>query len=135
MDKSRRNLAKVLGVAGAGAAAWHKPVVDSVSLPAHATTTTCGCQNSVTGRANSFTYVSTGNGVGIAYHYIGHDCIGTLDDAHPAAEGETESEAIANWNAAYPQNCLNMELDGPYGIQGLERYTCQNVWYCGEGIE
>ena len=41
MDKSKRNLAKALGVAGAGVVAWKKPVVDTVSIPAHAQTT-CG---------------------------------------------------------------------------------------------
>ena len=45
MDKSKRNLAKAMSVAGAGVAVWNKPAVNSVSLPAHAQTTGC---NSVT---------------------------------------------------------------------------------------
>ena len=44
MDKSKRNLAKLLGVTGVGASAWGKPVVESVTLPAHAQATICsGC--------------------------------------------------------------------------------------------
>ena len=39
MDKSKRNLAKVLGAAGGAAVAWKKPVVDAISLPAHAKST------------------------------------------------------------------------------------------------
>ena len=39
MDKSKRNLAKVLGVVGAGSTVWKQPVVDSVVLPLHASTT------------------------------------------------------------------------------------------------
>ena len=39
MDNSKRNLTKALGIAGVGAAVWKKPVVDSVSLPAHAAMT------------------------------------------------------------------------------------------------
>ncbi len=38
MDKSKRNLAGLLGVAGAGALAWKKPVVESFVLPVHAQT-------------------------------------------------------------------------------------------------
>ena len=46
MDKSKRNLTKALGVAGAGSVVWDKPVVNTVILPAHAATTdaaTTGC--------------------------------------------------------------------------------------------
>ena len=42
MEKSKRNLAKAFGVVGAASTIWVKPVVDIVSLPAHATTTGCG---------------------------------------------------------------------------------------------
>ncbi len=38
MNKAKRNLAKVLGAAGVGAVVWKKPMVDAVSLPAHAET-------------------------------------------------------------------------------------------------
>ena len=41
MDNSKRKLAKLLGVSATGVLAWKQPVVDSVSLPAHAATT-CG---------------------------------------------------------------------------------------------
>ena len=45
--KDRRELLKVLGVAGATGAVWKKPVVDAVSLPAHAVTScTGGCYKS-----------------------------------------------------------------------------------------
>lgn len=37
MQKSKRNLAKLLGVAGTAAVVWKKPVVDGIVLPAHAT--------------------------------------------------------------------------------------------------
>ena len=36
--KGRRELLKVLGVAGAAGAVWKKPVVDAVVLPIHAST-------------------------------------------------------------------------------------------------
>ena len=36
MDKSKRSLARMLGVAGGSALAWKKPVVDSLVLPVHA---------------------------------------------------------------------------------------------------
>ena len=56
MDQSKRNLAKTLGVAGVGAALWKKPVVDSISLPAHATTSelTSPQVYSFTGGAQTF---------------------------------------------------------------------------------
>ena len=41
MNNSRRNLARLLGVAGAGIVAWKKPVVTGVALPAHASTSSC----------------------------------------------------------------------------------------------
>ena len=50
MDKSKRNLAKVLGVAGASAAVWKKPAVDTVILPTHATTS---CETCVPGYPQS----------------------------------------------------------------------------------
>ena len=39
MDKSKRNLAKILGATGISAVVWKKPVVNSVSLPSHAAAT------------------------------------------------------------------------------------------------
>ena len=38
MDKTKRNLTKALGVAGASSVVWKKPVIDTVTLPAHAAT-------------------------------------------------------------------------------------------------
>ena len=50
MDKSKRNLAKVLGIAGTTSAIWTKPAVDAVVLPTHAETS-CE-QNCVSGFTN-----------------------------------------------------------------------------------
>ena len=54
MDKSKRSLAKVLGVFGAGATIWKTPVVDAVVLPVHAQTSSCegvNCDLRVSGPA------------------------------------------------------------------------------------
>ena len=47
MDKYKRNLAKALGITGMGAAVWKQPVVTSVVIPAHASTSNCGTLNLV----------------------------------------------------------------------------------------
>lgn len=39
VEKSKRNLAKAAGIIGAGALVWKKPVVNAVTLPAHAEAT------------------------------------------------------------------------------------------------
>lgn len=42
VDKTKRNLTKALGVAGASSVVWKKPVIDTVTLPAHAATSEGG---------------------------------------------------------------------------------------------
>ena len=65
MNKSKRNLVKTLGVASVGLASWKKPVVDSISLPAHAQTTGCtlpaGCYEI---ESDGFSFITWDGGVG-----------------------------------------------------------------------
>jgi hypothetical protein len=75
MDKSKRRIAKALGVTGAGAAVWKKPVVESVSLPAHASVS-CACAPCVSFGADESIAASVFNAWHVPVAYQSMSCTG-----------------------------------------------------------
>jgi len=87
----RRELLKVLSVAGAAGAVWKKPVVDSVVLPAHAATS-CVCGGSVDGIIHP---LSCEGLYTILFCSGGEDCC---------------YETLENIMSEYPSACISEEI-------------------------
>jgi hypothetical protein len=119
----RRELLKVLSVAGAAGAVWKKPVVDSVALPAHADTTatpsptptpSCGgCYNLLSGQSMLFP-----EGVSPGIHsnviiYDSPDCSGNIELTTAGAvlaTDITEAQAIMDVPGSVWTGCTAVEL-------------------------
>ncbi len=111
--KSRRTFLQ--GLAIAAPAAWTRPLVESVVLPAHATTTGCGdCYPYDFGSVEWI----PGN-PGIVNFYSTSDCSGSPGYSSPGVEAATEEEATSI-----------VECNPGDGIYVQEAITGCTVWYC-----
>lgn len=127
MNKTKRNLAKALGVVGASATVWKKPVVDAVYLPAHAATSCSvesGCYGpSPGGTVYYFDWPGGGGGQDDVVFHV-DSCGGDSPGAAPVALASSQSEAqlLLEQVDADCVDCtaeLLLSMDGP----------CDFYWY------
>ena len=122
MDKTKRNLAKALSVAGP--LLWQKPAIESIVLPAHALTSGCvvpaGCYS------NSSRDVSVqwpgGGGIQVAEIHAGLNCDNFLGSGmYLAASSQDEAEALLDCqDGLFPQ----VIADVPNSVCG--------IWECND---
>ena len=123
MNKNlRRNLLK--GVAVSAPAVWAKPVVNSVLLPVHASTS-CGCEEFGSG-PNSRRFVAGSFPTGELLVYNGvTNCSGDPTMTHNVVEASDADEAVTRWFDAYGETCDSGEMEN-WG------YQCASLWDRGE---
>ena len=122
MDKSKRDLTKVLGVASASVAIWEKPIVDAVSLPAHAQTS-CGggCYPVLSGFIGGTASVDWDPAAStITFWFESTSCASGANNTVNAIVGGTREQATA------ALNCTALDtLD----ISETTDIPC-TVWFC-----
>lgn len=104
MDKTKRKLSKLLGVAASGAVVWQKPIVNSVNLPAHAATS-CSVNADCLGPTNIqpgpfwFSWPGGGGYGGFLTFYSDSNCNTQIGSSHVAlASSEAEAQALFSAN-------------------------------------
>ena len=131
MDKSKRNLAKALGVAGASTAVWSKPAVDSVTLPAHANTTTPTCAGCVQLDNSPPSYVNFCD-IGRDFNYLS-----PLDPLYSDSQCANQIDSIGE-NIVYAPEGIAQAT--PLCMEGVNESTAAcfqrdnpDIWQCGGG--
>lgn len=126
MNKSKRNLAKIFGIVGASAAVWKKPVVDAVSLPAHAATSCSvesGCYGPTLGQTVYYFDWPGGGGGQRDLDFHTDSCAGQIPGVASVALAPSleEAELLLNQVDSCDQCAVELliSLDGP----------CDFYWY------
>ena len=117
--KDRRELLKVLGVAGAAGAVWKKPVVDAVILPTHAATSCIPtCSPSPSSLTTTIDAGDDDCGTDIAIIFDGQNCsIISYDDSSgcPNSPGGPPDNAIFTFDGDDQSSDNGIEYFDIYG--------------------
>ena len=132
--QGRRKLLKILGVSGATGAVWKKPVVDAISLPAHAQTSCSDCVLVNDANSARFELFDGSSEVGFILVFDNQNCDGEGFPDLAAVIASDAAEAATIWNNSEDignkceDSLVRVEnIDGGQGFASCSLWTCNSL--------